>query len=119
MIRLEKWDKQISSRGIRLRVVCGILPAMFIFSSSEALFSFHFFTPQSRKSNFLNGFFLSVTALVRVVSVLAHSSKAFEIFALLDFDLTSLNENDFCTLKLNFNLKYLKVKATHMCNECS
>ena len=94
-------------------------PAMFFVSSSDALFRFtSVHTAKLKRSNFLSDFFLSLTAFAWVTSFLTLFSQS--IFAWLDFDhkwLTSLKKNDFCTLKLKFNLNLFKVKGTHMCRK--
>ena len=62
-----------------LRVASGILPAMFfLFRRLTLFFRFTFVhTAKLKKSNFLNDFFLSLTAFARVKSFLTRFSDNF------------------------------------------
>ena len=61
-----------------IRVASGILPGIFLFRRLTLFFRFTFVhTAKLKKSNFLNDFFLSLTAFARVTSFLARFSKSF------------------------------------------
>ena len=82
-------------------------------------FSFYICSHSKAEEVRFSEWLLPLTNSLCARDVISHSLKE-KFFAWLKFDhkwLTSLNKNDFRTLKVKFNVNFLMVKGTHICSK--